>query len=131
MLREPIWLNRPSIDAVHEQLIEAHGGSHGVRDSALIESALARPQNRFFYAAAECDLAQLAAAYGYGLVKNHGYIDGNKRIGFAALLIFLRRNGFRLVVDSAEAVRVIEGVAAGEVTEDALTEWIRDHIAAR
>lgn len=131
MLREPTWLSRASIDAVHEQLIDEHGGSHGVRDVALIESALARPQNRFFYAAAECDLAELAAAYGYGLVKNHGYIDGNKRAGFAALLIFLVRNGFRLVVGSGEAVRVIEGVAAGGISEEQLADWIRERMMER
>jgi len=131
MLRQPKWLSRPSIDVVHEQLINEHGGSHGVRDSALIESALARPQNRFFYAASECDLAQLAAAYGYGLVKNHGYIDGNKRVGLAALLTFLSRNGCRLVAESGEAVRVIEGVAAGDISEEELTDWIRERIAER
>ena len=128
MLTEPKWLTRQSIDVAHELLIDEHGGSHGVRDELLIESALARPRNRFAYAGPDCDLADLAAAYGYGLVKNHGYIDGNKRIALAALLLFLRRNGHRLLVSVGEAARTMEGVAAGMLGEDELAGWVRERL---
>jgi death on curing protein len=122
---EPKWLTRRSVDAMHAALIEEHGGSHGVRDPALIESALARPLNRFAYSEGGCDVAELAAAYGFGLVKNHGY----KRVGLAALLVFLGRNGYRLRITEPQAVLMIEQLAAGGVTEDELTAWVRERIA--
>jgi len=98
-----------------------------VRDSALIESALARPINRLNYEP-DCDLSALAASYGYGLVKNHGYIDGNKRIGFLALSIFLYINGYLLEADEAEATITALAVAAGDRTEEELAAWIRSRI---
>jgi death on curing protein len=127
---EPRWLTRRSVDAMHAALIEEHGGSHGVRDPALIESALARPLNRFAYSEGACDIAELASAYAFGLVKNHGYIDGNKRVGLAALLVFLRRNGYHLRITEAQAVVMIEQLAAGGVSEDELTAWVRERMAA-
>jgi death-on-curing protein len=126
MIPEPRWLTERSVDAMHAALIDEHGGLHGVRDRALIESALARPQNRYAYSAEACDLPELAAAYGFGLVKNHGYLDGNKRVGLACLLVFLRANGLRLRVTEAEAVVTIERLAAGGVSEEDLAEWIRE-----
>ena len=98
-----------------------------MRDASLIESALARPINRLNYEP-DCDLAALAASYGYGLVKNHGYIDGNKRIGFLAMSIFLYVNGFLLETDEAEATITALAVAAGDRTEEELAVWIRDRI---
>jgi death-on-curing protein len=130
-LDEPKWLSRRSIDAMHAALIDEHGGSHGIRDAALIESAIARPLNRFTYAGDDCDLAELAAAYAFALVKNHGYVDGNKRIGLAALLVLLRRNGFYLRITEAEAVTKFENLAAGSVSEDELAAWIRENLEAR
>ena len=128
---EPKWLTRRSVDAMHAALIDEHGGSHGVRDSALIESALARPLNRFAYADEPRDMAELASAYAFGLVKNHGYVDGNKRVGLAALLVFVRKNGFHLRVTEPEAVLMMERLAAGGVTEDELTAWVRERISQR
>jgi len=125
---EPNWLGRRSVDAMHAALIDEHGGSHGVRDSALIESALARPLNRFAYAGEECGIAELSAAYAFALVKNHGYIDGNKRVGLAALLVFLRRNGFRLGATEAEAVLIFEQLAAGGVSEGELATWVGERL---
>lgn len=115
---------------MHAALIDEHGGLHGVRDRALIASALARPQNRYAYAGDACDLAELGATYAFGLVKNHGYIDGNKRVGLAALLVFLRKNGFGLRVTEPQAVVMIEQVAAGAVTEGELAAWVRERIYA-
>jgi len=104
-------------------LIEEHGGLHGIRDSSLIESALARPINRFHYE--ESDLADLAAAYAYGLVKNHGYVDGNKRIALGALLLFLRRNGFKVQMEEPEAVLLTLELAAGGLMEHELASLLR------
>src|ERR1700750_3134004 len=114
---------------MHDALIDEQGGSHGIRDAALIESSLSRPLNRFAYASDTCDLAELAAAYAFGLVKNHGYIDGNKRVGLAALLVFLRRNGFHLRITEGEAVLAMEKLAAGGVSEDQLAAWIRERLS--
>jgi death-on-curing protein len=91
---EPIWLSRILLDQMHAELIREHGGSPGIRDANLVESALARPQNKWAYG--EEDIVKLAAAYGYGLARNHGYVDGNKRIGFMAMFVFLYQNGFFL-----------------------------------
>jgi death-on-curing protein len=126
-VNEPIWLTRPEVDYLHGSSVRQFGGSDGVRDASLIESALARPINRLNYEP-DCDLAALAASYGYGLVKNHGYIDGNKRIGFLAMSIFLYVNGFLLETDEAEATITALAVAAGDRTEEELAVWIRDRI---
>lgn len=122
-------MSRQTLDAVHAELIDEHGGAHGVRDGGLIESALSRPLNRFAYAEGAVDLGTLAAAYAYGLVKNHGYVDGNKRVGLAAMLIFLRINGHRLRLTEVEAVTVIEEIASGDVTEEQLAWLIRGRMA--
>ena len=126
-MNEPIWLTRPEVDYLHGRSVRQFGGSNGVRDDSLIESALARPINRLNYEPG-CDLAALAASYGYGLVKNHGYIDGNKRIGFLAMSIFLYVNGYLLDTDEAEATIAALEVAAGDRTEEELASWIRDRI---
>jgi death-on-curing protein len=130
VISEPKWLTARSVDAIHAALIDEHGGLHGIRDQALIDSALARPQNRYIYAEATCDIPELAAAYGFGLVKNHGYLDGNKRVGLAALLVFLRINGVRLRVTEPQAVMMIEHLAAGGVSEEELAAWIRERAQA-
>jgi death on curing protein len=114
------------IDALHRDLIEQFGGSHGTRDDGMIESALSRPINRWSYEPS-CDLADLAASYGYGLTKNHGYVDGNKRIGFAAAGVFLMINGLMLDVPEPEAIIVMLEVAAGDRDETTFAEWIREH----
>ena len=126
-MKEPKWLTRKVIDAVHAELIHDHGGSHGVRDSGLIDSALVRPQNRWAYEQG-CDLAMLAAAYGFGLAKNHGFIDGNKRIALAAIALFLRLNDQKLGAAEPEAVIVMLDVASGELGEDELAAWIRSRM---
>lgn len=127
---EPLWLARAEIDALHDASIREFGGLHGVRDAGLIESALARPINLWTYAP-ESDLADLAAAYAFGLAKNHGFVDGNKRIGFIAMGAFLFINGQLLEAPESEAVMVMLELAAGERSETELASWIREHLQPR
>jgi death on curing protein len=123
---EPRWLNRHIVDTIHAELLSEHGGARGVREggSDLIESALSRPRNRFAYES-DVDLAVLAAAYLFGLVKNHGYIDGNKRVAFASAATFLVMNGQRLTASEVDAYDLVLGLAEGRYTEQEAAEWIR------
>ena len=129
-MQEPRWLSRSVIGIIHTDLIREHGGRFGVREEGLIQSALDRPRNKWTYEDG-VDLADLAAANGYGLVTNHGFVDGNKRVAFLALGLFLALNGRRLTADKVEATRAMLGVAAGEVGEEDLAEWLRIHSAPR
>lgn len=121
---EPLWLPRLAVEAVHADQIRTHGGQLGLRDEGLLESALSRPRQRHAYDS-EADLAKLAAAYGFGLAKNHPFVDGNERIGFVAMNMFLILNGHEIEAPQAEVVDVMLGVAAGEVDEPALAGWVR------
>jgi death on curing protein len=121
------WIFAPVIHAVHDQQLAEHGGPSGVRDQGGVESALARPQNLAAYG--EPEAAALAAAYAFGLARNHGFVDGNKRTAWIAARLFLADNGFAPVFDKAEAVRMVEGLAAGGVTEEAFARWLRAAIA--
>jgi death-on-curing protein len=127
--REPRWLTRRLVDAIHLDQLHEHGGSPGVRDENALDSALARPRNRWAYDP-ESDLAALAAAYGYGLATNHGYVDGNKRVAFMALYTFLALNGRELDAPEPEVVEVMLTLAAGELREDELASWAREPIEA-
>lgn len=124
--REPRWLLRRLVDAAQLDQIRQHGGSPGVRDANLIESALQRPVDKWHYGG-ERDLFALAAAYGYALVKNHGYVDGNKRIGFIAMYVFLGANGIELDAPEAEAVLMTLAIADGSAGEAELALWLRTH----
>jgi death-on-curing protein len=123
---EPVWLKRVWVDAIHFQQLQRFGGMYGVRDEGAIDSALARPRNQWTYQD-RADLAALAAAYGYGLARSHGYLDGDKRTGFVAMAIFLDLNGWTLDAPEPEVVRIMVGVAAGEITEADLAVWVRTH----
>lgn len=125
--KEPIWLSRTAVDAMHLDQLRAHGGLPGIRDENVLESALARPQQRRNYDD-EVDLAGLAAAYGYGFAMNHPYRDGNKRIAFMALATFLLVNGVELEATEAEVVTVMLSLASGALTEADLADWVRQHI---
>lgn len=127
---EPRWLSRVVIDAIHSDQLREHGGLPGVRDENVLESALARPRQKWHYADAT-DVSTLAAAYAFGLVKNHPYRDGNKRIGFLAMATFLGINGHQLKATDAEVVAEILGLADGRVSEDELAAWIRQHTTKR
>jgi death-on-curing protein len=121
------WVRADLTYAVHDRQLAEHGGLDGVRDKGAVESALARPQNLDVYAGA--DAAALAAAYAYGLARNHGFADGNKRTAWVVARLFLADNGYRLKFDPADAVRTMEMVATGALDEAALAEWFRQRIA--
>jgi death-on-curing protein len=118
-------VSRSALDTMHARLIDRYGGASGVRAGGdeLIDSALARPQNKFAYDP-DVSLADLAAAYLFGLAKNHGYLDGNKRIGFAAAAAFLGANGVRLDADEDEAYDYVVGMVEGRFTEQDVALWI-------
>lgn len=123
------WIDRAVLVAVHEMQLAEHGGGAGLRDAALLESALARPLNLASYG--EPDAAALAAAYGYGIARNHAFIDGNKRTALVAAELFLRLNGWQLVVTDADCVLTMLAVATGELTETEFADWLRAHAAPR
>jgi death on curing protein len=122
---EPVWLPTDLVIAIHDEQLRLFGGPPGIRDQGLLESALARSLNKYAYGSE--DLAELAAAYGYGLARNHAFVDGNKRIAFLAMVTFLGLNGIDFAVPEADAVVIMLAVAAGEVSEESLARWIRDN----
>src|SRR3954452_24667229 len=124
--REPRWLSRIVVDATHNDQLREHGGLPGVRDENVLESALARAQQKWHYAE-NTDIPTLAAAYGFGFIKNHPYRDGNTRIGFLAMVMFLETNGHEFDAADAEIVTEILALADGRVSEAELTVWVRNH----
>lgn len=124
---EPVWVERIVVDAIHLDQLREHGGLHGIRDENALESALARARNRWAYDGIK-DPAVLAAAYGYGLATSHPYRDGNKRVAFVTLIVFLGLNGWELEASDAEVVETMLGVAGGSVSESNLADWIRTHL---
>ena len=127
---EPTWLSRLVVDAIHGEQIREHGGLAGVRDETLLESALARPKQKWHYAG-RSDLPMLAAAYAFGLVTNHPYRDGNKRIGFLAMVTFLGVNGHAFDGAEPDVVTEFVALADGRVSEEALADWIRRRSSKR
>jgi death on curing protein len=125
---EPLWLKRVWVDAIHFQQLKRFGGLYGVRDEGAVESALARARNRWEYGETR-DIVALAAAYGFGLTRSHGYSDGNKRVGFVAMAAFLDLNGWGLEAEEADVVAMMLAIAAGDAREDTLAEWLRDRVS--
>jgi death-on-curing protein len=123
------WINREVLLLLHDESLAEHGGASGLRDEGLLESALARPVNLTLYAAP--DVADLAAAYGVGLAKNHAFVDGNKRAAFLAVGLFLALNGYSLNATQADATLIMLAVASGELPEADFASWIREHIQPR
>lgn len=125
------WLDSSTMVAVHEEQLAEHGGAAGIRDQGLFESAMARPENLVHYACPENqpDAAQLAASYGFGLARNHPFMDGNKRTAFVAIELFLQLNGYALVASDRDCVNAILHLAAGELSEEDLATWIRGNMA--
>jgi death-on-curing protein len=123
-----VWLEKATVLAFHDRQIAEHGGSAGLRDEALLESALARPQQLHAHGDRAPDLADLAAALAYGLARNHPFVDGNKRTALAAMIVFLGLNGVDLAASQEEVTAVILSLAAGEITEELLARWIADHM---
>ena len=123
------WVDREVLIAVHEMQLAEHGGAAGMRDAGLFDSALGRPLNLAAYTSP--DAAQLAAAYGYGIARNHPFIDGNKRTALVAAELFLRLNGWQLQVDDAGCAITMLAVASGEITEEEFAIWLRSHAVKR
>ena len=126
--RKPRWLSRIVIDAIHTEQVREHGGLAGIRDENALESALARPQQKWNYDP-KVDIAALAAAYGFGLARNHAYRDGNKRIAFLAVYTFLGLNDWDFRASEADVIAEVLALASGQITEEQLGDWIRQHIA--
>jgi death-on-curing protein len=124
---EPIWLDAKEAIAIHDRQLAEHGGGTGIRDIGLLESALGRPVNQWHYG--EDDPAALAAAYAFGVARNHPFIDGNKRTAWIAARLFLVINGHVLSFDAADAIRTVLALASGELSEDELASWFRDHLS--
>lgn len=124
-MTEPRWLDTTIVLDVHAEQLALFGGADGIRDLGLLESALARPINKFGYG--ESDLAALAAAYAFGIARNHPFVDGNKRAAFASFIVFLGLNGFDFDVPPEQATAMILSLAAGEVSEESLARWIKDN----
>lgn len=125
-MNEPEWLDVELVLKFHAEQLALFGGPDGLRDAGLLESAIMRPQNKFAYG--ETDLASLAAAYAFGIARNHPFVDGNKRTALAAMLIFLGLNGIDFDADPPEVTAIILALAAGEVDEAGLTRWITDNL---
>jgi death on curing protein len=123
-MKEPEWLPRALILAIHDEQLAEHGGGVGVRDEGLLDSALSRPRNRYEYDE-NTDLASLAAAYVFGIAKNHPFIDGNKRTAFVAAEVFLDVNGLTLAATDQDCVITMLRLASGEIDEDTFATWLR------
>lgn len=121
----PVWLGKAVVLAMHGRLLAEHGGTAGLRDEGLLESALARPQQLHSYG--EPDLCDMAAAYSGGIVRNHPFVDGNKRTGFMSAYVFLAANGLRLTATEVDAVRVVTLLAASEIDEAEYAAWLREN----
>jgi len=122
----PVWLEVGEIYAIHEFMLSRFGGAVGVRDDGLLQSALARPQQLFTYEEPAPDLCGLAAAYAAGIVKNHPFVDGNKRTGFTAAGVFLLNNGLELTASEVEAASMVIALAASEMDERTFAQWLRE-----
>lgn len=123
-MSEPRWITKAQVIRMHAEQLAVFGGPAGLRDEGMLESALGRPQNKWAFG--ETDYAALAAAYAFGIARNHPFVDGNKRAAFMAMMTFLRKNGIAFAPDPAQATVAIQGLAAGEIEEEGLARWIRD-----
>jgi death-on-curing protein len=124
-MSEPRWLDIDIVLDFHAEQLSLFGGADGIRDAGLLESALARPINKFAYG--ETDVAALAAAYGFGIARNHPFVDGNKRTALASMIVFLGLNSIDLDARQEAATAIVLGLAAGEITKDVLARWIAAH----
>jgi death-on-curing protein len=122
-MKRPVWILKETVPALHERLLAEFGGSSGVRDNGLLDSALARPQNLLAYG--KPTVFEWAASYAFGLVKNHPFVDGNKRIGFAAAVLFLELNGRRFAASETDATVQTLALAAGAIDEAAYAAWLK------
>lgn len=122
-MKEPVWLLREAVRALHERLLSEFGGASGVRDEGMLESALARPANQFTYGSPS--MAEVAAAYAFGLVRNHPFVDGNKRTGFVSAALFLELNGYRFTASEVDAAVQTLALAAHDLDEAGYAAWLK------
>ncbi len=120
-----VWVDQVTVVRMHDEQLAIHGGAAGLRDAALLESALARPLNRAGYG--DPDIAELGALYAIGIARNHPFVDGNKRAAFLAMVLFLSLNGMPLEAPEAEALVAMIDMASGSMADEAFTAWVRDH----
>jgi len=130
-VKEPVWIRAIEALAFHAQQIALFGGSEGVRDEGLLQSALARPKNLFAYAERPLTMAELAAAYAFGISSNHPFIDGNKRTAMQVAFVFLEFNGFPVTASQEEACLTFLSLAAGQISEPELALWLARNSAAQ
>ena len=130
-MSEPIWLEFDAVIAIHLVLLKEHGGAEGTRDEGLLEAAVARPQQLFAYEDPKPDLCGMAAAYTTGIVRNHPFVDGNKRTGFVVAGVFLGQNGLDLVASEVEATSMVIALAASEMDEKTFAQWFRERTRPR
>jgi death on curing protein len=126
-VKEPDWIDEHVALAIHDRMLALHGGASGLRDEGLLQSALARPRQLFAYAKSP-KIDDMAAAYIAGIVRNHPFIDGNKRTGFVVGVLFLETNGYRFAAPEEEATRAVLDLAAGVLDEKRFGEWLREHV---
>src|SRR6266849_4887701 len=129
-MKQPHWISRRALLYLHSASLATFGGSSGVRDEGLLDSTLARPQNRFL-CAPESDLCELAASYGFGITKNHPFIDGNKRAAFHSVGLFLAINGCELIAAQVDAIQTMLSLEAGEISEEEFAVWVRKNTKRR
>jgi death-on-curing protein len=127
-VREPVWIDERDVLAMHDRLLALHGGASGLRDEGLLKSALARPQQHLAYAESP-DIIDLAAIYTTGIVRNHAFVDGNKRIGFVVGILFLELNGYRFTASEEDAARAVLALAGGNLDETGYTAFLRGNAA--
>ena len=125
-MSEWIWIDPEAVEAIHDRQLAEHGGPSGVRDRGALQSALARARNLDSYGTP--DAADLAAAHAFGIVRNHPFVDGNKRTGWILARLFLALNGVQIEFDQADAVRTMVALAAGDIAEAELAGWLRDRV---
>ena len=129
-MTEPTWINLRVIKAFHDRQINEHGGLPGLRDEGFLLSALSRPENTYHYSEPKPEIAELAAAYGFGIAKNHPFNDANKRTALIAMRLSLKLNGYDLAAPPEDKYKTIIRVAASEISEGELTQWVRENLRA-
>jgi death on curing protein len=127
-VKEPVWIDERDALALHDRLLALHGGAAGLRDDGLLKSALARPQQHFAYAES-ADIIDMAAVYTAGIVRNHPFVDGNKRTGFVVGILFLELNGYRFTASEEDAAKSVLELAAGDLDETDYSAFLRDNVA--
>ncbi|HJO74463.1 MAG: type II toxin-antitoxin system death-on-curing family toxin [Rhodospirillales bacterium] len=125
----PSWVRKSVVRAIHHRQLAEHGGEQGLRDEGLLRSALARPQNLYAYGDTPPSIVALAASYGYGIVQNHPFVDGNKRTAYVTAVLFPHMNGFCLMASPEDKYRTFMALADGALTEDSLVSWFEEHLA--